>query len=271
MMRAGRCSAGSLLAIAAFACGAASAAAGLRAPANFASKVGFDQNLGAQVPVQVLLKDVHGAALPLNSLLDGKPAVLVPVYYRCRNLCDAVRTGIARAVAASGLSPASDFRVLIISFDPRDSPLDADAAQQEDAAANVSAGVRDWHYLTGSPSAIAAVMNSIGFRYFFDARDGQYAHGAGAVILSPQGKTTQYLFGVQFSGQTLRLALVDAVHGRIGNALDQFILFCCNYDASTGRYSLAIENLMRVLGVMTALLLGALILTLFRAGSKRPA
>lgn len=270
MMRARRGGGHGLLLVAVWAFSAASAAASLRAPANLASKVGFDQELGAQVPVQILLQDVHGVAVALRTLLDGKPAILVPVYYRCRNLCDAVRAGIAHAVAASGLSPATDFRVLLLSFDPRDGPLDADAAQHEDAAANTSAGVLDWHYLTGSPSAIDAVMNSIGFHYFFDGRDGQYAHGAGAVILSPQGKTMQYLFGVQFAAQTLRLALVNAVHGRIGNVLDEFILFCCSYDASTGRYSLTIQTVMRALGVLTALLLGVLILTLLRAESKRP-
>lgn len=271
MMHTCRCGASGLLACALFVFSAAPAAATLRAPVNLASTVGFDQELGAQVPVQVLLQDVHGAGMALHTLLDGKPAILVPVYYRCRNLCDAVRAGIARAVAASGLSPATDFRVLLLSFDPRDGPRDAGTAQQEDAAANTSAGIQDWHYLTGSPSAIGAVMSSIGFRYFFDARDGQYAHGAGAVILSPQGKTTQYLFGVQFSAQTLRLGLVNAVHGRIGSVLDEFILFCCDYDASTGRYSVTIQTVMRALGVLTSLLLGVLILTLLRAESKRPA
>lgn len=242
----------------------------LRAPADLASKVGFDQDLGAQVPVQVLLQDVHGTAVPLHALLDSRPAILVPVYYRCKNLCDAVRAGIAHAVAASGLSPAKDFNVLLLSFDPREGPPDADAAQHEDAAANPTAGIQHWHYLTGTAAAIDAVMESIGFRYFFDARNGQYAHGAGAVILSPQGKTMQYLFGVQFSAETLRLALVNAVQGRIGNILDQFILFCCDYDASTGRYSLAIQTVMRALGLLTALLLGAMIILLLRAESGRP-
>lgn len=259
-----------LLAAALFAYGAASPAGAFRAPADLASKIGFDQELGAQVPVQVLLQDVHGAAVPLRTLLGGKPAILVPVYYRCKNLCDAVRSGIAQAVAASGLNPAADFSVLLLSFDPREGPPDADAAQHEDAAANRNAGIQHWHYLTGTAAAIDAVMRSIGFRYFFDARNGQYAHGAGAVILSPQGKTVQYLFGVQFSAQTLRLALVNAVQGRIGNVFDQFILFCCDYDASTGRYSLAIQTVMRALGVLTALLLGVMIFVLRRAESRRP-
>ena len=267
-MRVCRRGAGALLAITLCPFNAPAAADKLRAPANLASQVGFDQELGAQVPLQVLLQDVHGTAVPLHTLLGDKAAILVPVYYHCRNLCDAVRAGIAHAVAASGLSPAKDFRVLMLSFDPRDGPPDADAAQREDATAHPPAGVQDWHYLTGSPAAIKAVMKSIGFRYFFDSRDGQYAHGAGAVILSPQGKITQYLFGVQFSAQTLRLALVNAVHGRIGNLLDQFILFCCDYDATTGRYSLAIQHVMQGLGALTALILVALIFQLRRSETK---
>jgi protein SCO1/2 len=193
----------------------------------------------------------------------------VPTYYTCANLCGAVRAGIAHAIAGSGLDPKADFAVLLVSFDPRDSSATANAAQREDADSQPGAGVEHWNYLTGTAEAIRALMHSIGFRYLFDPRDGQYAHGAGAVVLSPQGTVTQYLFGVRFPSQTLRLALVDAAQGRIGNIVDQFMLFCSRYDASTGRYDLAINRVMMGLGISTTLALAVLILVLRRMEFKR--
>ncbi len=105
-----------LLAAALFAYGAASPAGAFRAPADLASKIGFDQELGAQVPVQVLLQDVHGAAVPLRTLLGGKPAILVPVYYRCKNLCDAVRAGIAQRGCGQRLESGSGFQRAAVEF-----------------------------------------------------------------------------------------------------------------------------------------------------------
>src|SRR5699024_12194909 len=87
--------------------------------------------------------------------------------------------------------------------------------------------------------------------------------------LTPQGKVSQYLFGVKFAPETLRLGLVHASQGKIGNLVDHFLLLCCNYDPSTGRYSLVIHRVMQFLGILTALLLAGVILYLRRREKKR--
>lgn len=241
----------------------------LRPPPDLLQRVGFDQNLGAQVPLDAVFHDANGKPVQLRELLDGKPALLVPGYYTCRNLCGVVRAGVANAVRRSGLMPGEQFNVLLVSIDPHDSAANARTAQSNDELAHPRASIGDWHYLSGAQDAIAPLMRSIGFRYFFDDRDDQYAHAAGIVLLTPQGRIAQYLFGVQFAPETLRLALVSASHGAIGNIVDRLLLLCCDYDASTGRYTVTIDRVMQGLGIATAVILIGGIVWLLRAEKQR--
>jgi len=240
-----------------------------RPPPDLLQRVGFDQNLGAQVPLDAMFRDANGKPVQLRDLLDGKPALLVPGYYTCKNICGVVRTGVANAVRRSGLIPGEQFNVVLVSIDPHDSSKSARTAQSNDELAHPNAHVAGWHYLSGAQEAIAPLMRSIGFRYFFDDRDDQYAHAAGIVLLTPQGRIAQYLFGVQFAPETLRLAVVNASHGAIGNLVDRLLLLCCDYDASTGRYTVTIDRVMQGLGLATALILIGGIVWLRRAEKQR--
>jgi len=253
--------------------GVASAMAGeptaLRAPPGLLDKVGIEQMPGAQVPLDTEFRDAEGRLLHLGDLLHDKPTLLVPGYYGCQNLCGVVRAGVAHAVARSGLQPGRQFNVVLVSIDPQETPVTAATARQNDSTLYPDAGVSRWHYLTGTAAASATLMRDIGFRYLYDPRNGQYDHDAGVVLLSPQGRVTQYLFGVKFAPETLRLALVHASEGRIGNVVDHFLLLCCDYDPSTGRYSLVIHRIMQALGTATVLTLIALILLLRRSEQRR--
>ena len=238
-------------------------------PPDLRARVGLDQRLGAWLPRGLIFRDAQGASVTLSDALEGRPALLVPGYYRCHTLCGVVRAGIARAVRDSGLVPGTQFNVVLIGIDPRESIAEAAAAQRSDAAAHPLAQVARWRYLTGTAQASGALARALGFRYFFDPRTGEYVHAAGAVVVSPRGAITQYLPGVEFSPLTLRLALVSASAGHIGTVVDQLLLLCCDYDSSTGRYSLLISRLLQVMGVLTLLGLGALLLRLRRAESSR--
>jgi protein SCO1 len=241
----------------------------LRAPPNLLQRVGFDQNLGRQVPLDARFRAADGAGVSLRALLHDKPTLLVPGYFGCRNICGVVRAGVANAVRRSGLTPGEQFNVVLVSIDPKETPADARTARSNDALAHPGAGAGHWHYLTGSQAAIAPLMRSIGFRYFLDQRDDQYAHATGIVLLTPQGRVTQYLFGVKFAPETLRLGLVSASRGKIGNVVDRLLLLCCAYDASTGRYTLLIHRVMQGIGITFAFALCAWIIVLRRSESRR--
>ncbi|HEV2704129.1 MAG TPA: SCO family protein [Steroidobacteraceae bacterium] len=237
----------------------------VRAPPDLLTSVGFDQRLGATVPQQLQFQDIHGASVRLGDLVSRRPTLLVPDYYRCTNVCSVVRAGVADAVARTGLVPGRDFAVLLVSFDPRETPKDAREAQTLDAHGAKAADVMDFQYLSGQQPALHALMASIGFRYRFDPRNGQFAHDVGLVLLMPGGRIAQYFFGAHFQPEALRLGIVSASAGHVGNLVDHFLLLCCDYDVSTGRYSLTVHHLMRWLGIATVVALLLLVILLLRA------
>ena len=102
----------------------------------------------------------------------------------------------------------------------------------------------------------SALADGVGFRYSWVPSVKQYAHAAVILVITPDGRISRYLYGVTFPSQTLRLSLVEASDGRIGQAMDQILLFCLHYDAVTGKYAIAALRLMQVSCVFTALMLG---------------
>lgn len=224
-------------------------------PPDLAQRAGFDQRLGAHVPLDARFQDADGRSVDLRTLARGKPLLLALGYYRCPNLCDVVLNGMAHTLSRLDLQPGRDFEVAFVSIDPAETPADARQAQAMLARMHADAHVRHWHFLTGDPDSIAALSHSIGFRYFYDDHLHQYAHAAGLVAITPDGTVAQYFFGVSWPPASLRLALVSASRGQLGTLIDQLVLLCCGYDPTTGRYSLAIGRTMQVLGVAFALAL----------------
>ena len=233
-------------------------------PADLTQRAGFDQRLGAQVPLDARFADADGRPVALRTLVHGKPLLLALGYYRCPNLCDVVLNGMAHTLARLDLEPGRDFEVAFVSIDPRETPADASHARTMLARMHPDARVPRWHFLTGDRASIGALAQAVGFRYFYDARLQQYAHAAGLVAITPDGKVAQYFFGVSWPPASLRLALVDASRGRLGNLVDRLVLLCCGYDPTTGRYSLAIGRSMQALGVAFVLALALWMLWLRR-------
>jgi hypothetical protein len=167
--------------------------------------------------------------------------------------------------------PGQEFEVLTVSFDSREMPALAAAKKKAYMARYRRPGAHaGWHFLTGSDESIAALTRAVGFRYVWDEATRQFAHPAGVVVLTPEAKISHYLFGVEYAPKDLRLALVAAASGRIGNAADQLLLYCYSYDPQNGRFSASILNIVRLLAVLTVVGLAAFILTA-SAGAARGA
>ena len=217
-------------------------------PADLKQRVAFEQHLGTRMPVDAPLVDAEGHPTHLAAIAGGKPLVVAFGYYRCPNLCDVTLHALAHAVAGMQLSPADDYRVLFISIDPRETPADARKARHMLAAMGPGGHVEDWTFATAGDAAIRQLTDAAGFRYFYDARNDQFAHPAGTIILTGQGRIAQYFFGVSYPPRSLSLALIDASRGQLGTVIDQLVLFCCGYDPATGRYSVLVSRLMMLLG-----------------------
>jgi protein SCO1/2 len=228
--------------------------------------VGFDQRLGAQVPLDLTFRDETGSTVKLGDYLGDKPVLLVPAYYECPMLCTIVLNGVASALRALPFDVGKEFRVVTFSFNPHETSELAAAKKttylEDYRRPGAAAG---WHFLVGDKPSIAALTQAIGFRYAWDEASKQYAHASGIVVLTPGGRISHYFFGVEFSPRDLRLALVEASGERIGSLVDQLLLFCFHYDPATGRYSRVALNAVRAGGVLTlAALVGFVVLMLRR-------
>jgi protein SCO1/2 len=263
------------------------------------SGIAFDQHLGARVPLDVPFVDANGRATTLAALLDGRPAILVPGYYECPNLCSAVRESLRASLARVDLAADARYRVIAISIDPGETASDAvharaalgasGAADAGIVAVASSAGaapahgdandgplgfaamptLRGWHFLTGTGTATRALADTIGFHYVYDAQLHQYAHPSGVVVITREGRVSRYFFGVDYPPRALRESLVAAAGDDVGSPVRTLLLRCLHYDPAIGRHSGAVVAAARVLGLACIALLGWMVMHLCRRERSR--
>jgi protein SCO1/2 len=204
----------------------------------------------------------------LGSLLRGKPVVLVLAYYECPMLCTLVLNGLVSAMNALPFTVGEEYDVITVSIDPRETPAVA-AAKKATYLGHYrrSEGAAGWHFLTGEASAVERLAEAVGFRYQFVPERNEYAHAAGLTVLTPRGQVARYFYGVEFAPRDLRFGLIEAADNRIGSPVDQLLLYCYQYDPSTGRYSTAVLTAVRAAGVLTVLAIAVFILRAWRRGS----
>ena len=238
-------------------------------PANvrppYLTNVGIEQRLDAQVPADLSFIDDTGRAVRLGDYFGNKPLILNLVYYNCPMLCGEALAGLSASMRMVKFEVGNEFEVVTVSFNPQETPQLAAAKKAEYlkryGRANAAAG---WHFLTGPAGSINALTKAVGFQYQYDAAKNQFAHATAIMILTPQGRISRYFYGVEFPPKDLRMGLVEASHGKIGNAVDQVPLYCYHYDPATGKYGAIVSNMLKVGGALTILLVGALILILLR-------
>jgi len=226
----------------------------------------LEQKLNHQVPLNLVFKDEFGRSLPLSTYFSGnKPVILALVYYTCPMLCNMVLSGMESSLRPISLDPGKDFEVVAVSFDPRDTPEIAAAKKATYLRQYRRPGTDNgWHFLTGDEDSIKELTSAVGFRYSFDKATGQFAHVSAIMILTPQGKLSRYFYGVEYSPRDVRLGLVEASKDKIGNPVDQILLFCYHYDPSTGKYGAIAMNMVRFAGSTFVLICGTFLFVAWR-------
>ncbi|HXG11832.1 MAG TPA: SCO family protein [Gemmataceae bacterium] len=240
-----------------------------RLPASL-PKVGLDQRLNEQVPLDLGFRDEAGRTVRLGAYFDGKPVILVLAYYRCPMLCNQVLNGLVEGLRQVSLDAGREFRVVVVSFDAREQPELAAAKKASYVEVYGRPGTEGgWHFLTGDQPAIDALTAAVGFRYAYDATLDQFAHTSGIMVLTPRGKIARYFYGIRYPPRDLRLGLVEAAEEKIGTPADRLLLLCYRYDPSTGRYTPLVMNLVRLGGVLTLAVLGTFLGLAWRRERRR--
>src|SRR3954466_3151875 len=228
-------------------------------------EIGFDQNINERLPLDAQFRDEDGKTVTLGSFYGEKPVLLAFVYYTCPMLCTQVLNAMTATISTLSLDAGKDFELVLVSFDPRETPAQAAAKKAEYLHRYKRPGAEaGWHFLTGDEPEIKRVTNAAGFRYAWDEQTQQYAHPTGIIITTPDGRLARYLFGIEYGPRDLKLALVEASQGKVGTFADQLLLFCYHYDPMTGRYGIYVMRTLRVAGVATVLAIGTFIVVMVR-------
>ncbi len=232
--------------------------------------VTIEQRLNSQLPLDAPFRDENGNTVPLGTYFGKRPVVLALVYYQCPMLCTQILNGVVRAAKTLTFTPGKDYDVVAISFDARETPKDAalkKTVYMKDYGHPETAN--GWHFLTGDLNSIKRVTEAVGFRYVWDVHTAQFAHASAVYILTPEGKLSKYFYGIEYSPKDMRLALVEASANKIGNPVDQILLFCYHFDPHSAKYTPVALGILRVAGAATALALGGFMFIMLRRESRQ--
>ena len=234
--------------------------------------VGIQQNLTQPLPLDLAFTDDLGRNVRLGDYFGKKPVILSLVYFNCPMLCGEVLSGLEHSLRMMSFDVGKEFEVITVSFDPKDTPEMAAKKKSEFLKRYKRAGAEQgWHFLVGKQDAIDALTKAVGFQYDYNSNTQQFAHAAAIMIATPDGKIAQYYYGVEYPPKDLRLGLVEAAKGKIGNIVDAMLLYCYHYDPEQGKYSATILRVLRLAGLATMLSLGTLIFVMIRRGPDRGA
>jgi len=230
------------------------------------SKVSFDQRLDEQLPLDMPFKDEEGRDVRLGAFFGQRPVILAFVYYECPMLCTQVLNGLTTSLTVLDERVGREFDVVAVSFDPRETPVVANGKKKAYTDRyKRPASVGGWHFLTGSEASIKALTDAAGFHYTWDSKSQQFAHPSGIVIVTPDGRVSRYFFGIEYAARDVKFALMESSAGKIGNAIDQLLLYCYHYDPATGSYGFVAMGAVRIAGAMTLVaLLGFVIVSIAR-------
>lgn len=232
--------------------------------------VRFDQKLDAQVPADLQFTDDLGNPVRLGDYFGERPLVLALVYFECPMLCSQVLTDLVSALGVLSFNPGTEFDVVAVSFNAKEGPGLAAAKKATYMERFGRPGTeRGFHFLTGDEATIARLTETVGFRFAWDEAIKQYAHAAGLVVLTPDGRVSKYIYGLEYSPRDLRLSLVEASERKIGSAVDTILLYCYHYDPTTGKYGLVAMRTVQIAGLLVIAAMVTFWIVMWRT-SKRP-
>jgi len=224
--------------------------------------IGVDEHLGDVLPLkEMVFTSDDGSTGDLTQFFaDGKPVVLTLYYSDCPMLCSLVLNGLSKATQNIEFAPGRDYRLLTVSIDPEQTVEQCKAARErfeEELPVGKVSGA--WRFFRGDTANINHITNAVGFRYFKVEESGEYAHPAVVMILTPEGKISRYLYGIEFKPADLRMALLEASKGKIGTTVDRILLYCYHYDPSSKGYVILAGQVMKLGGGVTVIILAVLL------------
>lgn len=226
-------------------------------------QVGVDEKLGGSIPLHLSFKDQAGRGVRLSRYFTGTPVILTLNYYSCPTLCPLVfRNLIDTAGKMGGVELGTDFRIVTVSIDDKETLQRAaeSSAQTYGMLRGISDPSNAWPFLIGNHLSIQELSRAVGVRYT-RLENNEYAHPNVVIVVTPEGRISRYLYGLEQAPQDLKLALLEASDGKIGKSqvLNRVLLYCFHYDPVGKKYVLLASRVMTgAMGLVLLLTLGLL-------------
>jgi protein SCO1/2 len=233
--------------------------------------VGVDERISSPIPQNISFKEEGGRKIVLRDLIgDGKPVILTLVYYNCPRVCNLILNSLATALNEIDLTAGSDFRIVTISFDPKETPEQAAETAQANRKILKRIEETGWYFLTGSRESIKTLTEAVGFKYK-KINNKEFSHPTVIIVLSPEGRIARYLYGINFRSSDLKLSLLEAAKGKVGAStiLNKVVLFCFRYDPVGKKYVFYAWNLIKLTGIISLTIVVVLIIYLLIADTKK--
>lgn len=230
-------------------------------PAEF-KDVGVEEHLGQSLDLNLQFTDDEGNKGPLGRYFNhGKPVLMAMVYYSCPSLCNFHLNGLNETLKQLKWSAGEKFDLVAVSMDSRETSELASKKKANYVKAYGRVGAdQGWHFLVGDQENISKLASQLGFKYKWIEEKSQFSHVSVAYVLTPDGKISRYLHGIQPDPTTMRMSLLEASNGTIGTVIDQVLMFCFQFDPKKSKYTLYAWNLMRIGAILMVLLLTILML-----------
>ena len=229
------------------------------------AQAGFHFQPGAELPLSAPVVDAAGETT-LGAVLQGRPALLLFVDYRCRSLCGVMLDELGDVLPQVGLKLGQAYNVVAVALDDAQTRGDADAFRDQHTAGTIlQANTR---FLTEGRVAREAIERSVGLIAPFDAEHRQFAHPAALIVVDSDGRARQVLspFALNALDVTLALTGGSPSSGSFGTRL---LHLCYGWDPVVGRYTLRIERILALLAAGTIVLLAGAIGHLLMAEKRR--
>lgn len=237
--------------------------------------VGIDEKKGNYIDLNLAFKDEMGQPVTLAKYFANshQPVILSPVYFSCPGLCNFHLNALTDAMKEMDWTLGDKFKAVAVSFDATETPTTAMKKKEAYLKLYGREGAsKDWHFLTGDEASIKSLMASLGFKYKWNEEMNEWAHASAAIIITPDGKISRYLPGLQIFPKDLKLALNEASSGKIGNVVDSLVLYCFQYNPHQSKYTLYAFNIMKLGGALMLVVLALWLLPIWirarRATSK---
>lgn len=232
--------------------------------------VGITEHLGDKVDLTLPVINEKGETVSLSTYFQkGKPVLLSPIYFACPGLCSFHFNGVIDALKKVDWNPGQKFEVVAFSFDAKETHEVGEKKKINYMKMYDRAGTDGgFHFLTAPQSTVDQLMNQVGFKFKWNEKINEWAHASAAIMISPEGKITRYLHGIEFNPQDLKLALNESGEGKVGNIIDSAILYCFKYDQHQSKYGLQVFRVMQIGGLLMILLLGIWLFPIWFKGRR---